>query len=161
LNYEGEIVIVIGKTCRNISPEEAVNKMVGHLTPRILHTKEFRDARDKAGSEEAPRIYGTVAGRYIEGLTADDPHAGHLYISVTEFKKWCQDKNVDYEILVEHLRDKGALLFVGEKITITRGTTLAPTQQRVIGIHTTKLLGLPIGGPKLVGTKVISVDKAA
>jgi hypothetical protein len=145
----------------NISPEEAVNKMVAHLTPRILHTKEFRDARDKAGSEEPPRIYGTVAGRYVEGLTVDDPYAGHLYIALSEFKKWCQEKNVDHEVVVEYLRDKGSLLCLGDKITLTRGTTLPPAQQRVIGIHTGRLLGLPIGSPKLVSGKVISVDKAA
>ena len=30
LNYEGEIVIVIGKTCRNISPEEAGEYIAGY-----------------------------------------------------------------------------------------------------------------------------------
>lgn len=145
----------------NLPPEEAINRMVAHLTPRILHTKEFRDARDKAGSEEPPRIYGTVAGRYIEGLTENDPYAGHLYIALNEFKKWCQEKNIDSELVIEHLRDKGSLLCLGDKITLTRGTTLPPAQQRVIGIHTGKLLGLPIGGPKLVSGKVIPVDKAA
>ncbi|MGL1576680.1 fumarylacetoacetate hydrolase family protein, partial [Vibrio parahaemolyticus] len=30
LNYEGEIVIVIGRTCRNISPAEAADYIAGY-----------------------------------------------------------------------------------------------------------------------------------
>jgi 5-oxopent-3-ene-1,2,5-tricarboxylate decarboxylase/2-hydroxyhepta-2,4-diene-1,7-dioate isomerase len=29
LNYEGEIVIIIGKTCKNVSPEEAAELAEG------------------------------------------------------------------------------------------------------------------------------------
>ena len=39
LNYEGEIVIVIGKTCRNISPEEAGDYR------RLHRGKRLRSAR--------------------------------------------------------------------------------------------------------------------
>lgn len=43
LNYEGEIVIVIGKTCRNISPEEAGNYIAGYSVGNDFGLHDFRD----------------------------------------------------------------------------------------------------------------------
>ena len=43
LNYEGEIVIVIGKTCRNISPEEAGEYIAGYTVGNDFGLHDFRD----------------------------------------------------------------------------------------------------------------------
>jgi 5-oxopent-3-ene-1,2,5-tricarboxylate decarboxylase / 2-hydroxyhepta-2,4-diene-1,7-dioate isomerase len=43
LNYEGEIVIVIGKTCRNISPEEAGEYIAGYSVGNDYGLHDFRD----------------------------------------------------------------------------------------------------------------------
>ena len=43
LNYEGEIVIVIGRTCRNISPEEAGNYIAGYTVGNDYGLHDFRD----------------------------------------------------------------------------------------------------------------------
>ncbi|BDU11430.1 hypothetical protein AINA4_13510 [Aurantimicrobium sp. INA4] len=43
LNYEGEIVIVIGKTCRNISPEEAGDYIAGYTVGNDYGLHDFRD----------------------------------------------------------------------------------------------------------------------
>ncbi|MFM6968037.1 MAG: fumarylacetoacetate hydrolase family protein [Microbacteriaceae bacterium] len=43
LNYEGEIVIVIGKTCRNISPEEAGEYIAGYTIGNDYGLHDFRD----------------------------------------------------------------------------------------------------------------------
>ena len=43
LNYEGEIVIVIGKTCRNISPEEAGEYIAGYTIGNDFGLHDFRD----------------------------------------------------------------------------------------------------------------------
>ncbi|AOY56496.1 MAG: hypothetical protein RI933_784 [Actinomycetota bacterium] len=43
LNYEGEIVIVIGKTCRNISPEEAGDYIAGYSVGNDFGLHDFRD----------------------------------------------------------------------------------------------------------------------
>jgi 5-oxopent-3-ene-1,2,5-tricarboxylate decarboxylase/2-hydroxyhepta-2,4-diene-1,7-dioate isomerase len=43
LNYEGEIVIVIGKTCRNVSPEEAGDYIVGYTIGNDYGLHDFRD----------------------------------------------------------------------------------------------------------------------
>jgi 5-oxopent-3-ene-1,2,5-tricarboxylate decarboxylase/2-hydroxyhepta-2,4-diene-1,7-dioate isomerase len=43
LNYEGEIVIVIGKTCRNISPEEAGDYIAGYTIGNDYGLHDFRD----------------------------------------------------------------------------------------------------------------------
>ncbi|MEY4079329.1 MAG: hypothetical protein RIS80_1098, partial [Actinomycetota bacterium] len=43
LNYEGEIVIIIGKTCRNISPEEAGDYIAGYAVGNDYGLHDFRD----------------------------------------------------------------------------------------------------------------------
>lgn len=43
LNYEGEIVIVIGKTCKNISPSEAGEHIAGYTIGNDFGLHDFRD----------------------------------------------------------------------------------------------------------------------
>ncbi|GAB2828955.1 hypothetical protein GCM10027022_20200 [Alpinimonas psychrophila] len=43
LNYEGEIVIVIGKTCRNIAPEDAGEYIAGYTIGNDFGLHDFRD----------------------------------------------------------------------------------------------------------------------
>ncbi len=43
LNYEGEIVIVIGKTCRNIAPEDAAEYIAGYAVGNDYGLHDFRD----------------------------------------------------------------------------------------------------------------------
>lgn len=43
LNYEGEIVIIIGKTCKNISPEEAGDYIAGYSVGNDFGLHDFRD----------------------------------------------------------------------------------------------------------------------
>lgn len=43
LNYEGEIVIIIGKTCRNISPAEAGEYIAGYSVGNDFGLHDFRD----------------------------------------------------------------------------------------------------------------------
>lgn len=43
LNYEGEIAIIIGKTCRNISPVEASEYILGYSVANDYGLHDFRD----------------------------------------------------------------------------------------------------------------------
>lgn len=43
LNYEGEIVIVIGRPCRNVSPEEATDYIAGYTIGNDYGLHDFRD----------------------------------------------------------------------------------------------------------------------
>ncbi|MCY9784257.1 fumarylacetoacetate hydrolase family protein [Nocardiopsis sp. EMB25] len=43
LNYEGEVAIVIGRTCRNISPEEAGEYIAGYTVANDFGLHDFRD----------------------------------------------------------------------------------------------------------------------
>jgi 5-oxopent-3-ene-1,2,5-tricarboxylate decarboxylase / 2-hydroxyhepta-2,4-diene-1,7-dioate isomerase len=43
LNYEGEIAIVIGRTCRNVSPEEAGGYIAGYTIGNDYGLHDFRD----------------------------------------------------------------------------------------------------------------------
>jgi 5-oxopent-3-ene-1,2,5-tricarboxylate decarboxylase/2-hydroxyhepta-2,4-diene-1,7-dioate isomerase len=43
LNYEGEIVIVIGRTCRNVSPDQAGDYIAGYTVGNDYGLHDFRD----------------------------------------------------------------------------------------------------------------------
>lgn len=68
LNYEGEIVIVIGRTCRNISPQEATDYIAGYTIGNDYGLHDFRDTdagsmlRVKGSDTLAPVGPGLVTG---------------------------------------------------------------------------------------------------
>jgi 5-oxopent-3-ene-1,2,5-tricarboxylate decarboxylase / 2-hydroxyhepta-2,4-diene-1,7-dioate isomerase len=43
LNYEGEIVVVLGRTCRNIAPEDAAGYIAGYTIGNDFGLHDFRD----------------------------------------------------------------------------------------------------------------------
>ena len=43
LNFEGEIVIVIGRTCRNVSPDDAGDYIAGYTIGNDYGLHDFRD----------------------------------------------------------------------------------------------------------------------
>lgn len=68
LNYEGEIVIVIGRTCRNVSPQEAGDYIAGYTVGNDYGLHDFRDTdagsmlRVKGADTLAPIGPGLVTG---------------------------------------------------------------------------------------------------
>ena len=68
LNYEGEIVIVIGRTCRNVSPEQAGDYIAGYTVGNDYGLHDFRDTdagsmlRVKGSDTLAPIGPGLVTG---------------------------------------------------------------------------------------------------
>ncbi|MBK6872633.1 MAG: fumarylacetoacetate hydrolase family protein [Kineosporiaceae bacterium] len=73
LNYEGEIVIVIGRTCRNISPAEAGDYIRGYTVGNDYGLHDFRDTdsgsmlRVKGADTLAPVGPGIVEGWDFRG----------------------------------------------------------------------------------------------
>jgi 5-oxopent-3-ene-1,2,5-tricarboxylate decarboxylase/2-hydroxyhepta-2,4-diene-1,7-dioate isomerase len=68
LNFEGEIVIVIGRTCRNVSPAEAGDYIAGYTIGNDFGLHDFRDTdagsmlRVKGSDTLAPVGPGLVTG---------------------------------------------------------------------------------------------------
>ena len=75
LNYEGEIVIVIGRTCRNVSPEEAGDYIAGYTIGNDYGLHDFRDTdagsmlRVKGSDTLAPVGPGLVTEWDFHGKT--------------------------------------------------------------------------------------------
>lgn len=75
LNYEGEIVIVIGKTCRNVSPAEAGDYIAGYSVGNDFGLHDFRDTdagsmlRVKGSDTLAPVGPGLVTDWDFRGKT--------------------------------------------------------------------------------------------
>lgn len=75
LNYEGEIVIVIGRTCRNISPAEAGDYIAGYSVGNDYGLHDFRDTdagsmlRVKGSDTLAPVGPGLVTDWDFRGKT--------------------------------------------------------------------------------------------
>lgn len=73
LNYEGEIAIVIGRTCRNISPEEAGDHIRGYTVGNDYGLHDFRDTdsgsmlRVKGADTLCPIGPGVVEGWDFRG----------------------------------------------------------------------------------------------
>jgi 5-oxopent-3-ene-1,2,5-tricarboxylate decarboxylase/2-hydroxyhepta-2,4-diene-1,7-dioate isomerase len=75
LNYEGEIVIVIGRTCRNVSPDEAGDYIAGYSVGNDYGLHDFRDTdagsmlRVKGSDTLAPVGPGLVTDWDFRGKT--------------------------------------------------------------------------------------------
>ena len=75
LNYEGEIVIVIGRTCRNVSPAEAGDYIGGYTIGNDFGLHDFRDTdagsmlRVKGSDTLAPVGPGLVTDWDFRGTT--------------------------------------------------------------------------------------------
>ena len=75
LNYEGEIVIVIGRTCRNVSPQEAGDYIAGYSVGNDYGLHDFRDTdagsmlRVKGSDTLAPVGPGLVTDWDFHGKT--------------------------------------------------------------------------------------------
>lgn len=73
LNYEGEIAIVIGKTCRNVSPAEAGDYIAGYSVANDYGLHDFRDTdagsmlRVKGSDTLCPVGPGLVTGWEFRG----------------------------------------------------------------------------------------------
>lgn len=100
LNYEGEIAIVIGKTCRNVSPDEAADHIVGYSVANDYGLHDFRDTdagsmlRVKGSDTLCPvgpalvtdwdfrgkRITTTVNGELSQDATTDEMEWDMHYI---------------------------------------------------------------------------------
>ena len=75
LNYEGEIVVVIGRTCRNVGPDEAGEYIAGYTVGNDFGLHDFRDTdagsmlRVKGSDTLAPVGPGLVTGWDFHGKT--------------------------------------------------------------------------------------------
>jgi 5-oxopent-3-ene-1,2,5-tricarboxylate decarboxylase / 2-hydroxyhepta-2,4-diene-1,7-dioate isomerase len=87
LNYEGEIAIVIGRTCRNVSPAEAADHIAGYTIANDYGLHDFRDTdagsmlRVKGSDTLCPLGPGLVRGwdfhgkrlrTYVNGTVVQD-----------------------------------------------------------------------------------------
>jgi 5-oxopent-3-ene-1,2,5-tricarboxylate decarboxylase / 2-hydroxyhepta-2,4-diene-1,7-dioate isomerase len=87
LNYEGEVAIVIGRTCRNVTPDTAGEFIAGYTIANDFGLHDFRDTdagsmlRVKGSDTMAPLGPGLVTGwdfhgkrlrTYVNGAVAQD-----------------------------------------------------------------------------------------
>jgi hypothetical protein len=108
-----------------IGPEEAANRMIADLSPRIITTDGYRAKKDARGPEKLARsIQGKPAGRWLRGEhtpKGPDPLAGRLYIVAKEVHDWLVKERVNEEQFFSFLTQHGAMISRLEKFDITRG----------------------------------------
>jgi Domain of unknown function (DUF927) len=131
-----------------VTSEDAFSGMVASLMPGIIVTSEYRDSRSLLGVE-SPRnvLKGAIVGRYVLGTKQDTVSAGRLFLCQKAMREWCMKNRTDFQNVLDHLRDAGALVTEDERVTLTRGTDLPRVQQRCVAIDLTKL---EASGPVLV-----------
>ncbi|WP_322040177.1 fumarylacetoacetate hydrolase family protein [Burkholderia diffusa] len=84
LNYEGEYAVVIGKVCRNVTPDEAWDYMLGFVPALDMGLQNFRDTdqgsmlRVKGADGMLPLGPGIVSGVDIFAQTLRTYRNGHV-----------------------------------------------------------------------------------
>ena len=104
LNYEGEIVIVIGRTCRNVSPGEARDYIAGYTIGNDYGLHDFRDTdagsmlRVKGSDTLAPVGPGVVTDWDFHGKEIQTRVNGQVkQSSTTDEMEWdihCPDHHL-------------------------------------------------------------------
>ena len=94
LNYEGEIAIVIGRTCRNVAPAEASGYIAGYTVGNDFGLHDFRDTdagsmlRVKGSDTLCPLGPGLVTGwdfrgrylrTYVNGVVVQDGSTDEMH----------------------------------------------------------------------------------
>jgi len=126
-----------------MTPEDALNAMINELSPRIVSSVEYRDARDGRGPESVKRINGVLAGRYISGSpNVKSTLAGRLYISRKEAADWCSKQRVELKNITDYAASIGVLIPLKEKFTLGRGTDIKSGNITCICIDQNKLESL-------------------
>ena len=149
------------KEQNTITPEDALNRMLNDLSPRILVTTEYRDGRDSRGPEDTARIPNNgAAGRYILGnqATRDNPMTGKLFIVKKEIQDWCLKHRVDYKHMIDSAIVTGVASDVKEKFNVGRGTKLSAGQHRCVCIDMLKLESIGADTPKLVAQRAVKLE---
>ena len=136
-----------------ISPEEALNRMVTDMSPRVITTVEYRDARDGRGPEDV-RYSSSHApvGRYITGNsnTKDSALSGKLFLCRKDVLTWCDEHRVDFKNMMTFAHQSGVLVDWKDKFTIGRGTKIATGNTRCIVLDYEKMQSGSASVPKLV-----------
>ena len=149
------------KEQNTITPEDALNRMLNDLSPRILVTSEYRDGRDTRGPEDASKVYGgAVAGRYIIGNinNKDNPLTGKLFLVKKEITDWCLKHRVDHKHMIEVAMKLGVATDPKEKFNVGRGTKVSAGQHRCVCIDMLKLEALQPEAPKLTIASVTKLE---
>ena len=148
------------KEQNTITPEDALNRMLNELSPRILVTTEYRDGRDTRGPEDTNRITGPVAGRRIMGNQATKDHAltGKLYLVKKEIQDWCLKHRVDYKHMMDAAMVQGVAFDVKDKFNVGRGTRVSAGQHRCVCIDMLKLENAGADPNKLVTHRNIKLE---
>ena len=137
-------------TTNSLTPEEALNSIISKLSPRIIVTDEYRDARDGRGPEYV-KIIGIPAGRCINGggNVKDETVAGKLFICRKEFITAAKAIRMEADAIIEYAKQVGVYIPYNQKFTIGRGTNIKTGNTNVICIDQTKLESLDESAPKL------------
>lgn len=133
-----------------LTPEEALNAIISKLSPRIIVTDEYRDARDGRGPEYV-HIYGIPAGRCINGNAnnKDETVSGKLFICRKEFISAAKDIRMEPDAVIEYAKRVGVYVPYASKFTIGRGTNIKTGNTNVICIDQVKLESIDETAPKL------------
>lgn len=136
-----------------LTPEDALNTMITELTPRIIVTTEYRDRSDGRGPEDVRFSSNAVpVGRYITGNvnTKGNELCGKLFLCRQEFVKWCKQKQVDENSVLDFAQKAGLLVSWKDKFTIGKGTRIKTGNTRCVVIDMNKLESMADNAPKLV-----------
>ncbi|SLN77812.1 fumarylacetoacetate hydrolase family protein [Oceanibacterium hippocampi] len=116
LNYEGEIALVVGRTCRNITPDKAADYVWGYTVANDMGLHDFRDTDENS----MVRVKGSdTLGPIGPGLNTDWDFRGKMLRTYVDGKV-VQEASTDDFIWDPHYM----LADLSRSITLERGDVI-------------------------------------
>jgi len=135
LHYEAELVVVIGKQARNVSPEEAGDYVFGITAGNDVSERNWQDNDLQWFRAKASDTFGPLGPVIVTGLDHNDLLVESRLNGETMQSQRTRDYIHDVEAIVSHI-SQSATLYPGDIIyTGTPGTTSAMQPGDVIEIE--------------------------
>ena len=144
-----DLIDTLAKTIQEdnvMTPEDALSELINEMSPRIISTYGYVDAREKAIEQIRTPVGGAV-GRYIIGSQHDKSAeakklAGKLFIAKKEADLWARNKRLQFREIEQYALDNRIMIPMDKKFTIGKGTTVQTGNVTVVCIDMDKLASM-------------------
>ena len=144
-----DLIDTLAKTIQEenvMTPEDALSELINEMSPRIISTYGYVDAREKAIEQIRTPIGGAV-GRYVIGSQHDKSAeskklAGKLFLAKKEADAWAKNKRLSFREIEQYALDNRIMIPMNKKFTIGKGTTVQTGNVTVVCIDMDKLASM-------------------
>lgn len=131
-DYEGELVVVIGKDCKNVSEEDAIDYVAGYCAGNDVSSRDWQMDADKAGSQwsfsKSFDKYAPLGPAIVSTSILKDASS----LSIKTFVNGEERQNSNTSDLVFNVRKLVSFFSTGH--TLQRGTVIMTGTPHGVGL---------------------------